>query len=211
MGIKDRKLKHKEQLRQQILEAAKTLFLTEGYEATSIRKIAAAIEFSPTTIYLYYKDKAEIAHALHQEGFKLFGQGFSNLQHINDAFERLKAMGESYIQFAVDNRAYYELMFVMREPLDFIHNDKDVCWAEGQQAFHFLTSCIQQCKEAGYFKNFDTETFALLIWSTMHGLCTLHLHGHMSHVVEQKNISCGVENAIHRTFEAFEQLLSVHK
>ena len=59
MGIKERKLKHKEDLKQSILDAAKKLFLTDGYGATSIRKIAAEIEFSPTTIYLYYKDKAE--------------------------------------------------------------------------------------------------------------------------------------------------------
>ena len=54
MGIKERKLKHKEDLKQSILDAAKKLFIKEGYEATSIRKIAAEIEFSPTTIYLYY-------------------------------------------------------------------------------------------------------------------------------------------------------------
>jgi AcrR family transcriptional regulator len=68
MGIAERRSKHKENLRQAILDAAKKLFLRDGYHATSIRKIAQEIEFSPTTIYLYYKDKAEIAHALHIEG-----------------------------------------------------------------------------------------------------------------------------------------------
>jgi len=70
VGIQERKRKHKEDLKQLILDAAKKLFMKDGYEATSIRKIAAEIEFSPTTIYLYYKDKAEISHALHQEGLK---------------------------------------------------------------------------------------------------------------------------------------------
>ena len=79
MEIKERKLRHKEDLKQSILDAAKKLFLSEGYGATSIRKIAAEIEFSPTTIYLYYKDKAEIAHALHQEGFKELGARFAVL------------------------------------------------------------------------------------------------------------------------------------
>ena len=52
MGIAERKSKQKEELRQNILDAAKRLFLKEGYHATSIRKIAKEIEFSPTTIYL---------------------------------------------------------------------------------------------------------------------------------------------------------------
>ena len=89
MGIAERKSKQKEELRQNILDAAKRLFLKEGYHATSIRKIAKEIEFSPTTIYLYYKDKAEIAHALHIEGFKLLGRQFGLLMHIDGEYRLL--------------------------------------------------------------------------------------------------------------------------
>lgn len=117
MGIAERRSKHKENLRQAILDAAKKLFLRDGYHATSIRKIAQEIEFSPTTIYLYYKDKAEIAHALHIEGFKLLGQQLSVVQHIDDPFERLKVMGRIYIQFSLENTDFYELMFVLKEPM----------------------------------------------------------------------------------------------
>lgn len=73
MGIKERKEKHRKDLTMKILDAAKALFLRDGYNATSIRKIAEQIEFSPTTIYLYYKVKADIMFKLNQEGFKLLG------------------------------------------------------------------------------------------------------------------------------------------
>ena len=88
MGIKERKEKHREDLRMKILDAAKVLFLRDGYDATSIRKIAEKIEFSPTTIYLYYKDKADIMFALHQEGFKLLGEIHINSPHCFKPFER---------------------------------------------------------------------------------------------------------------------------
>src|SRR5690606_20281741 len=114
MRIKERKERHKENLKAQILEAAKKLFVKDGYEATSIRRIAAEIEFSPTTIYLYYKDKSDIAYALHQEGFLLLRERFGALEFVENPFERLKAMGRAYIQFAVDHPDFYELMFVMR-------------------------------------------------------------------------------------------------
>lgn len=207
MGIQERKLKHREELKKSILDAAKKLFLTEGYEATSIRKIAAEIEFSPTTIYLYYKDKAEIAHALHVEGFKELAAGFAVLAHIDHPFERLKAMGRAYISFAMENRAYYEIMFVMKEPLEFVHNEDDSCWDEGRQAFQFLLGTIQACQQQGYFKNFESESFALLVWSTMHGLCTLQLHGHLGQVVEKKLLLQGVEDVITHTFETYVKLL----
>lgn len=199
MGIKERKLKHKEDLKQSILDAAKKLFIKEGYEATSIRKIAAEIEFSPTTIYLYYKDKAAISHALHQEGFKLLASQFSILAHIDHPFERLKAMGRVYMQFALENNDFYELMFNREEPLDCV----DEHWEEGEQAFRILLMVVQACQQQGYFTAFNAESFAMFIWSTMHGLCTLKIKGHLDHVVKRKMIMQDVDDAFTHTFETF--------
>lgn len=208
MGIRERKQKHKEDLKESILQAAKKLFLKEGFEATSIRKIAAEIEFSPTTIYLYYKDKTEIAHALHQEGFKALAEQFKVLVHIEHPFERLKAMGRVYMQFALENRDFYELMFVMKEPIDYLGQEcADHHWEEGAQAFHQLLATVHACQEKGYFKKFESESFALLVWSTMHGLCTLQLHGHLEKVVVHKQILLGVEDVMNHTFETFIRML----
>ncbi len=60
MGIKERREIEKTEMKSKIKAAAIELIEQEGYEKLSIRKIAAKIEYSPTTIYLYYKDKAEI-------------------------------------------------------------------------------------------------------------------------------------------------------
>ena len=67
MGIKERRAREKEQLRQQILSAARELFVNEGYEKVSMRKIANKIEYSPTTIYLHFKDKADLLDFVCQE------------------------------------------------------------------------------------------------------------------------------------------------
>jgi len=60
MGIKERRDVEKEEMKKKRMDAAIEVIEQEGYEKLSIRKIAAKIEYSPTTIYLYYKDKAEI-------------------------------------------------------------------------------------------------------------------------------------------------------
>ena len=69
MGITDRKEREKQELKDLILKEAKAVFLEEGYEKTSIRKIADRIEYSPTTIYLYFKDKSELLLELHKQSF----------------------------------------------------------------------------------------------------------------------------------------------
>lgn len=60
MSIKERRDTEKVEMKVKIRNAAIQIIEHEGYEKLSIRKIATKIEYSPTTIYLYYKDKAEI-------------------------------------------------------------------------------------------------------------------------------------------------------
>lgn len=79
-----KKGKQKADVKKLILSAAKKLFIEEGYRETSIRKIAAEIGYSPTTIYIYYKDKNDIVYALHQEGFSMLKTFFSALQIVED-------------------------------------------------------------------------------------------------------------------------------
>ncbi|PWG79505.1 TetR family transcriptional regulator [Pararcticibacter amylolyticus] len=215
MGIKERKERHKEDLKQLILDTAKSLFTRYGYEATSIRKIAAEIEFSPTTIYLYYKDKSDIIYALHQEGFKLLSDRFVTLSNVEHPFERLKAMGRTYIQFALENSDFYELMFIMREPLDFLDThcgemDGDG-WPEGDATFNSLIMTIMQCQEYGYFKGHETKTFALLVWSTVHGLCSLTVHGHLEHIVKNRQFFDSGISAMEASFNSFLQMLESMK
>ena len=212
MGIKERKEKHKEDLRLRILDAAKELFLKDGYDATSIRKIAEKIEFSPTTIYLYYKDKADIMYALHQEGFKLLTSQFVVLQHVSEPFERLKAMGRVYMSFALNNPDFYELMFIMKEPIEFVKaHCHDEEWEEGEQAFTSLIMTVENCKTAGYFINFDTITFALNIWSLMHGLCALKLQGHLDHMASTKIPQPEGLDIMEQTFGGFVAILNALK
>ena len=208
MGIQERREKQKEALKGEILEAAIRLFTQHGFEATSIRKIAAEIEFSPTTIYLYYKDKLDIIYALHQEGFRLLGERFKTLGMVDEPFQRLKAMGRAYIHFSLEHKDFYELMFIMKDPLLHLKSPDegkpDACWEEGERTFKALLDTIEACQAKGYFKGQRLAEFALLVWSTVHGLCTLSLHGHLDHVASLHEIE-GREGAI--VDSAFEQFV----
>jgi AcrR family transcriptional regulator len=67
MGVQERRARQKEGVREEILDAARTLFVKEGYEHVSMRKIAEKVEYAPGTIYLYFRDKAEILDRICEE------------------------------------------------------------------------------------------------------------------------------------------------
>src|SRR5437588_11783680 len=71
MGIKERQERDREAVRRAILDAARELFVREGYNNVSIRKIAERIEYSPAAIYGYFPSKDDIFFALAEEGFQL--------------------------------------------------------------------------------------------------------------------------------------------
>ena len=71
MGIKERHVRDRETVRRAILDAARELFVAEGFQNVSIRKIAERIEYSPAAIYGYFPSKDDIFFALAEEGFRL--------------------------------------------------------------------------------------------------------------------------------------------
>lgn len=198
-----------EDFRKKILEAAKSLFLSQGYAHTSMRKIAMKVGISATTIYLYYTDKADVIHALHQDGFKLLYQQFKALMNVEDPFERLKAMGRCYIQFALENRDYYEIMFVMRESLKHVeHEDlKGEGWQEGKSAFQSITSVIKACQEVGYFQGRDLMEMTISLWANVHGLCNLTNNGRIRLVLERSESDVEMEILVNNSFELYLNML----
>jgi AcrR family transcriptional regulator len=171
MTIAARKQREKEDMRSLILDAARKIFLEKGYYQASMRNIAEEIEYSAGTIYLYFKDKDEIFHSLHEEGFRRMLEKMQPLEHVTDPFERLKAMGLVYLEFAKNNKDFYDLMFIMQAPIK--HEDKEG-WQMGHSTLDYLKNVLRQCQSKGHFKNQDIEYLSFTIWSTMHGMCALY-------------------------------------
>jgi len=210
MGVAERKERHKEDLKKDILTAAKQLFTEKGFEATSIRAIAEKIEYSPATIYLYYKDKNEIVHALHQDGFNLLMQHFSKINFSQPAFARLIALGRAYMQFAFEHPDVYTLLFSMKEPMQHVAAC-EIEWHEGDKAFSLLYKTVEDCKQEGYFKDMESVGLSFMIWSAMHGLCTLRTSGHLEHMAlscaEVTSLNMDVNTLLDHNFETFVKLL----
>ncbi len=114
MGIKERHERDREAVKRAILDAARDLFVSEGYENVSIRKIAERIEYSPAAIYSYFPSKDEIFIALAEEGVRLFGDCNTGPLDGLPAIERLRSMVLRLYRFSIEHPQYFALMFVDR-------------------------------------------------------------------------------------------------
>jgi AcrR family transcriptional regulator len=118
MGIKERQERDREAVRRAILDAARELFVAEGFQNVSIRKIAERIEYSPAAIYGYFPSKDDIFFALAEEGFRLLGDPASvrNDPALQDAapLERVRAIFWRLYEFSREQPQYFALMFLER-------------------------------------------------------------------------------------------------
>jgi AcrR family transcriptional regulator len=118
MGIKERHERDREAVSRAILDAARELFVTEGFHNVSIRKIAERIEYSPAAIYGYFPSKDDIFYALAEEGFRLLGDpaAIREDSRVKNAtpVERIRAAFLRMYQFSREQPQYFALMFVDR-------------------------------------------------------------------------------------------------
>ena len=187
MGISERKEREREDMQRQILNAARALFLENGFEKTSIRAIADLIDYSPATIYLYFKDKNEIFYELHEQAFLAMLEEFKGIGLIQDPFAQLVELGHLYTKWAVENPGLYDLCFLMEAPMEALACRQER-WEEGKGAFDLLKSVIGRCMEAGYFKAHDLDTAALTVWSYIHGLVTIYLKKRMDIFEDERDM-----------------------
>jgi len=178
-----RRAREKENLRRAILDAARELFVTEDYKAVSMRRIAEKIEYSPTAIYLYFKDKEEILFHLIQEGFGLLYERLSQLT-VADPIERLRQGGAIYFDFALQQPHYYKLMF----QLDALEMG-EACLekpSNSMQAFGFIRTCVTEAMEQGTFRTDIPEVIVShTIWAHIHGAVSLALDRRLFHLPEE--------------------------
>lgn len=113
MGVKERQERDREAVARAILDAARELFVAEGYHNVSIRKIAEKIEYSPAAIYGYFPSKDDIFLALAEEGFRLlFACGESVPQ--TNSVDAIRAGLWRLYEFSKTHPEYFALMFLDR-------------------------------------------------------------------------------------------------
>lgn len=185
MGTAERREREKKKMRDQILNAAMKLFLKEGFEKVTIRRIAEVIEYSPATIYLYFKDKNEILYALHEQGFEELHKRQQAVLSIRDPLGRLKSHGLVYVSFALEKPEYYDLMFIMKGPARKSKSVEEE-WVAGRRSYELLRRNVEDCIAAGYLPGGNLDVAAFSVWSLVHGIVSLIIRRRCSMFPQEK-------------------------
>jgi AcrR family transcriptional regulator len=175
MTVKERRAREKAELREEILEAARELFVREGYENFSMRRLAEKIDYSPTTIYLYFKDKADLLFSLCEETFSRLVQQLETIASLaTDPLEGLRAGMLAYVEFGLKNPANYLVTFVLPRPTGTAEHDRHLSpTCMGMRAFDCLRQAVAECARRGKFRKLDLEKTSQAIWAALHGVTTL--------------------------------------
>jgi AcrR family transcriptional regulator len=167
MGIKERHERDREAVSRAILDAARELFVSEGYQNVSIRKIADRIEYSPAAIYSYFPAKDDIFFALAEEGFGLLsavdGCVVDRLGTM-PPLDRIRSIFRGLYRFSCEHPQYFALMFVDRSvPMVTRYYER---FAFARQMKQHLIDQVQECIEAGEFPRSVPPSVAFRVLST---------------------------------------------
>jgi len=162
-------------LRRRILDTARHQLVQEGYQNLSMRKIADAIGYSATSIYLHFDGKDALLHALIHEGMMWLRDQLREaaIQHPDAPVRRLRALCRCFIEFGLDNPEYYEIMFQLRpERMERYPPEK---YREARENLDYFARALDEGTEQGIFEVDDAKVSASTVWASLHGTISLLL------------------------------------
>jgi len=161
-------------LREAIFRAAGELLAEHGYAEFSLRKLAARIGYSATTIYRHFTDKDALVFEVIEHGFSQFGQFVCDAASPHaDPFERLRAMGRAYVRFGCENPVHYRIMFMER--CDYWSHRQAHPESAAMQSYQALREVVAACIATGRASVTDADAATDAVWAHMHGVVALAL------------------------------------
>jgi len=176
MGTVERRERERQEMHTLILDAARELFATEGYEAVTMRKIAEKIEYSPTAIYVHFKDKLSLLRELCDRDFAAFNAKLLSVTGIKNPIERLRKIGYAYIDFALAYPNHYRFLFMTELPAQPPEASTIERGNPDQDAYAFLRATIAEAIAGGHLKPEykDPDLVSQIAWGAAHGVVSLH-------------------------------------
>ena len=199
MGVKERREREKSETRDKILDAARELFVTEGFEGVSMRKVAEKIEYSPTAIYVHFADKQELFQELCHQDYARLAEVFASSAISSDPLERLRQIGAIYIDFGTRNPNHYKFMFMTTHPAHELNAvDREVMGNPEMDAYAFLKWAVQQAIDAGSLRKelTDADLISQTLWASVHGVISLNIAKGCDHWVEWRPLSDRAETML---------------
>ncbi len=177
MEAKEERAKYKKEFSREILDAARDLFVNEGFEKFSMCKLAEKIEYSPTTIYLYFKDKDDLLFAICEEVAERF---FADLTAIRtahtDPLESLRQALLNLIRVGFNNPDEYKFLFIARPEAygtleEFMERE-----SMARNSYFAFREIVKNCIITGKLQEMDIDVLTQVLAVAACGLAALTVH-----------------------------------
>ncbi len=157
--------------------ASRRLLDKQGPEAVTMRRVAQAVGLTPMAIYRHYRDRDALLTAVADEGFRELAERLAGVRANGDFEQRFIALGEIYLDHALQNPRLFELMFLNRRagarqfPEDFA--------AGASPTANVMADLVREGMKAGHFRRDNVWEIVFEIGALSHGLIMLYLGGRL--------------------------------
>jgi len=167
--FKAKKQQIREDLKQTILKDASTIIQVHGIQQFSMRKLATKLDCSPSTLYLYFKNKDAILNQLVETAFEELSLRLKAVELKEGQYlSYLKKLLRAYIDFGLEQHDHYQFAFMRSRT-------KPTQPLQPHDAFHILANAVKTCVETGIFISTDVKMVSQSIWAGIHGITSLFI------------------------------------
>lgn len=166
-----------EQQRDKILGCACDLYLSEGLDGFSMRKLARQVGVTAPALYRHYESREHVIADVVREAHHEFTAYLYRALEAPTALERFRRAGEGYLDFALQHPRWYQLLFISPEHMGMEELPEDI-EAMGCGLHQFWVDRVRECMDEGILKAGDPVQMSLTMWAHAHGLVSLYHHGH---------------------------------
>ena len=163
--------------RENILACACDLYLSDGLDGFSMRKLARQVGVTAPALYRHYENKEHVVLDVVREAFREFTAYLYRGLEGHTPEERLMRAGEGYLEFGLEHPRWYRMVYISPEQLGLDALPSDI-ESQGCAVHQFWVDRLRECMAAGLLRPDDPIQVGLTMWAHSHGLVTLFHDGH---------------------------------
>lgn len=201
MGVKEKRHRYKEEFRREILNSARDLFIDVGYEKFSMRRLAEKIDYSPTTIYHYFKNKDDLLFAICEVVAEQFLAKLRYLRLVQSKpYEALRQAMLYRVEFAFDNPNQYKVFFLTRPNIYGTQEEFMKRESMARNCYFEFRKMVQACIKARKLRRMNVDVLTQVLATAPHGLITMTLYQSSFPWVDQKLLATTLVDGLLRGF-----------
>ncbi|MEI6739471.1 MAG: TetR/AcrR family transcriptional regulator [Gemmatimonadaceae bacterium] len=161
----------RQEFREKVLEIARRQLLANGYARFSVREVAEEAGYTPTALYHYFADRDALLQEVARENYAQFSAVFqAAYESASTPRDRLIAMGQAYVRFAVEYPSAFRLLYLERPDLGVGRSVGDYI---GDKNFNLVMQLLGELAELGEVRSPELDKVGIIVWAGVHGLATM--------------------------------------